>query len=124
MGGQGTVYLAQDHGATQNHHSASKDQPQTSEPSREESREESNEAYREVVLKEFLLPVFPDTRVRKAAAIKFQEEADLLGKLEHPSQGAFNHFSDCGNFHASVRAKDYDWFLLLIRRHGQDGVEH
>ncbi len=59
MGGQGTVYLAQDNQA-------------------------KNESEREIVLKEFLLPVFPDTRVRKAAAIKFQEEADLLGKLSHP----------------------------------------
>jgi len=59
MGGQGTVYLAQDNQA-------------------------KIESEREIVLKEFLLPVFPDTRVRKAAAIKFQEEADLLGKLSHP----------------------------------------
>jgi serine/threonine protein kinase len=75
MGGQGTVYLAQDHGATKNHNAKHKDETQASES--------SSDTYREVVLKEFLLPVFPDTRVRKAAAIKFQEEADLLGKLEH-----------------------------------------
>ena len=37
-----------------------------------------------VVLKEFVLPVFPDPRVRKAAAVRFQEEANLLTKLEHP----------------------------------------
>jgi tRNA A-37 threonylcarbamoyl transferase component Bud32 len=58
-GGQGTVYLAQD-----NHNF-------------------KDAAGTEVVLKEFLLPVFPDSRVRKAAAVKFQEEADLLGKLSH-----------------------------------------
>ena len=69
MGGQGTVYLAQDNLATKN--------PKSAELS-------TRDTAREVVLKEFLLPVFPDTRVRKAAAIKFQEEADLLGKLEHP----------------------------------------
>jgi serine/threonine protein kinase len=79
MGGQGTVYLAQDNLAPKNlalDNLATKN-PKTSELSTRESS-------REVVLKEFLLPVFPDTRVRKAAAIKFQEEADLLGKLEHP----------------------------------------
>jgi serine/threonine-protein kinase len=38
----------------------------------------------EVVLKEFVLPVFPDKRVRKAAAVRFQEEANLLTKLDHP----------------------------------------
>jgi tRNA A-37 threonylcarbamoyl transferase component Bud32 len=38
----------------------------------------------EVVLKEFVLPVFPDQRVRKAAAVRFQEEANLLTKLDHP----------------------------------------
>jgi Protein kinase domain len=59
MGGQGTVYLANDN------------RPKNSDCS-------------DVVLKEFLLPVFPDTRVRKAAAIRFQEEAALLGKLSHP----------------------------------------
>lgn len=57
MGGQGTVYLALD-----------RDSPKL----------------QEVVLKEFLLPVFPDTRVRKAAAIRFQEEAALLTRLNHP----------------------------------------
>lgn len=38
----------------------------------------------DVVLKEFVLPVFPDTNVRKAAAVRFQDEATLLTKLNHP----------------------------------------
>lgn len=79
MGGQGTVYLAQDNLAQDNlpqDHLATKN-PKGADLS-------TRDTTREVVLKEFLLPVFPDTRVRKAAAIKFQEEADLLGKLEHP----------------------------------------
>jgi serine/threonine protein kinase len=37
-----------------------------------------------VVLKEFVLPVFPDKGVRKAAAVRFQDEANLLTKLDHP----------------------------------------
>ncbi len=102
MGGQGTVYLAQDHGATKNQASADKVETKASKAHKEVELkdlghldigqldagqlnvEQLNVEQKEVVLKEFLLPVFPDTRVRKAAAIKFQEEADLLGKLEHP----------------------------------------
>jgi hypothetical protein len=98
MGGQGTVYLAQDHKAAKSQSTDNKHKIQASEAYSEAGTETCSEAPREVcgevdrkedglkevVLKEFLLPVFPDTRVRKAAAIKFQEEADLLGKLEHP----------------------------------------
>ena len=94
MGGQGTVYLAQDNLAQDNssqrnlaqdnlaEKNLAQDQLATRNPNSAESS--TGDRAREVVLKEFLLPVFPDTRVRKAAAIKFQEEADLLGKLEHP----------------------------------------
>lgn len=77
MGGQGTVYLAQDRGSRGNQNTDNKKEIQSKDAG-------SEVGLNEVVLKEFLLPVFPDTRVRKAAAIKFQEEADLLGKLEHP----------------------------------------
>lgn len=102
MGGQGTVYLAQDHKATTTQDTDNRHEIRAIE-ARSEARSEAGseagsaacseavseialkkEGLNEVVLKEFLLPVFPDTRVRKAAAIKFQEEADLLGKLEHP----------------------------------------
>lgn len=94
MGGQGTVYLAQDHKAAKSQSTDNKHKIQASEAGTETCSEaprevcgevdRKEEGLKEVVLKEFLLPVFPDTRVRKAAAIKFQEEADLLGKLEHP----------------------------------------
>ncbi|MBX9694516.1 MAG: serine/threonine protein kinase [Cyanobacteria bacterium] len=57
VGGQGTVYLACSTGGTN-----------TSE----------------VVLKEFVLPIYPDPRVRRQAAEKFQEEAELLSRLDHP----------------------------------------
>lgn len=84
MGGQGTVYLAQDNLAQDNlaQVNLAHDHLATNKPKNADLA--TRDRAREVVLKEFLLPVFPDTRVRKAAAIKFQEEADLLGKLEHP----------------------------------------
>ncbi len=94
MGGQGTVYLAQDNLTQVNlaqknlaqvnlsQDKLAQDRLATKNPKGSEFS--TKDTTREVVLKEFLLPVFPDTRVRKAAAIKFQEEADLLGKLEHP----------------------------------------
>lgn len=59
VGGQATVYMAQ--------------------PTTLESRVGT-----EVVLKEFLLPVYPDPRVRKQAAEKFQQEAAMLSTLRHP----------------------------------------
>lgn len=58
VGGQGTAYLAH-------------------------SRDRLNEIDDLVVLKEFILPVYPDPRVRKKAAEKFQEEAAMLSKLKH-----------------------------------------
>ena len=65
VGGQGTVYLAWTGPMV--------------------VRAEANQkAPEEVVLKEFVLPVFPDQQVRKAAALRFQSEADLLTKLDHP----------------------------------------
>lgn len=63
MGGQGTVYLAE----KQSPGAQSTTQPQV------------------VALKEFVLPVFPDVRVRQRAAEKFEQEARMLSKLNHPS---------------------------------------
>jgi len=37
-----------------------------------------------VALKEFVMPVFPDARVRKSVAEKFQQEAAMLSRLAHP----------------------------------------
>ncbi len=62
MGGQGTVYLAS---------KASMIDAATQQPL-------------VVALKEFVLPVFPDMRVRKRAAEKFEIEARVLSKLDHP----------------------------------------
>lgn len=56
VGGQGTVYLAQPTAGQEG----------------------------EVVLKEFVLPIYPDPRVRQQAAEKFQLEAEMLSKLDNP----------------------------------------
>ncbi len=37
-----------------------------------------------VALKEFVMPVFPDARVRKSVAEKFQAEAQMLSQIDHP----------------------------------------
>lgn len=37
-----------------------------------------------VAIKEFILPVFPDPRVRVAAAERFQTEAELISRIKHP----------------------------------------
>jgi len=38
----------------------------------------------EVVLKEFILPLYVDARARKAAITEFERESAMLGKLSHP----------------------------------------
>ncbi|MCC7530478.1 MAG: serine/threonine protein kinase [Candidatus Melainabacteria bacterium] len=58
MGGQGTVYLARS----------------------QKLPDDSNL----VALKEFMLPVFPDPKVRMKAAERFQVEAEMLARLQHP----------------------------------------
>ncbi|HEY9683681.1 MAG TPA: serine/threonine-protein kinase [Oculatellaceae cyanobacterium] len=58
VGGQGTVYFA--------------------------DTAKNSAVSRTVVLKEFVLPVFPDIRVRKKAAERFQTEAAVLSRLHHP----------------------------------------
>lgn len=62
-GGQGTVYLAAVSGQAR----LAGDLPEV------------------VALKEFVLPVFPDPEVRRKAAARFQSEADLLARIEHPA---------------------------------------
>ncbi len=37
-----------------------------------------------VALKEFVMPVFPDARVRKSVAEKFQAEAEMLSRINNP----------------------------------------
>lgn len=58
MGGQGTVYLARS----------------------ERLPADANL----VALKEFMLPVYPDPKVRMKAAERFQVEAEMLSRLHHP----------------------------------------
>ncbi|HEY9678498.1 MAG TPA: serine/threonine-protein kinase [Drouetiella sp.] len=58
-GGQGTVYLATKH-------------------------DRITGAVETVALKEFVMPVFPDARVRKTVAEKFQQEAQMLSRINHP----------------------------------------
>ncbi|MBX9690559.1 MAG: serine/threonine protein kinase [Candidatus Obscuribacterales bacterium] len=62
VGGQGTVYLAQ-------------------------SNKQKDKDI--VVLKEFVLPIYPDLRVRKSAAERFQKEAEMLGRLQHHQIAVF-----------------------------------
>lgn len=64
VGGQGTVYLA-------------------------DSRKHAEDRNDLVILKEFVLPVFPDLRVRKKAAERFQAEASMLSRLNHPQIARF-----------------------------------
>ncbi len=64
VGGQGTVYLA-------------------------DSNKHATDKHKLVVLKEFVLPVFPDVRVRKKAAERFQAEAAMLSRLDHPQIARF-----------------------------------
>lgn len=61
IGGHGTVYFAT-------------------------SKKHSNQI---VVLKEFVLPIYPDIRVRKSAAERFQAEANMLSSLNHPQIARF-----------------------------------
>jgi tRNA A-37 threonylcarbamoyl transferase component Bud32 len=42
-----------------------------------------------VVVKEFVLPVYPDLRVRMKAAERFQAEAAMLGNFKHPQIAKF-----------------------------------
>jgi tRNA A-37 threonylcarbamoyl transferase component Bud32 len=46
-------------------------------------------ANRMVVLKEFVLPIYPDVRVRRSAAERFQAEATMLSELNHPQIAGF-----------------------------------
>jgi tRNA A-37 threonylcarbamoyl transferase component Bud32 len=83
VGGQGTVYLA---------HCRNK-------------RDNLDDL---VVLKEFILPVYPDSRVRKKAAEKFQEEAAMLAKLQHPQIVRF----------LDLFVEDHRAYLVLERAEG------
>jgi tRNA A-37 threonylcarbamoyl transferase component Bud32 len=64
VGGQGTAYFA-------------------------DSVKHTSIGHKSVVLKEYVLPVYPDVRVRRKAAERFQAEAGMLKRLHHPQIAEF-----------------------------------
>ncbi len=69
--------------------------------------------------------VYPERLLwRRLEQVDFNVEPILLGKFLHPRQRAFDHFDDCGDFYASIRAEDYNRLLPLVFRSGQNRVEH
>lgn len=66
---------------------------------------DNNEA---VVLKEFILPVYVDVNVRRQAIEKMQNEANILGKLDHPRIVKLIDFF----------IEDHRGYLVLERIHG------
>jgi tRNA A-37 threonylcarbamoyl transferase component Bud32 len=64
VGGQGTAYFA-------------------------DSVKHTSIGHQSVVLKEYVLPVYPDVRVRRKAAERFQAEAGMLKRLDHPQIAKF-----------------------------------
>jgi tRNA A-37 threonylcarbamoyl transferase component Bud32 len=64
VGGQGTAYFA-------------------------DSVKHASIGHQSVVLKEYVLPVYPDVRVRRKAAERFQAEAGMLKRLDHPQIAKF-----------------------------------
>lgn len=84
MGGQGTVYLARS----------------------QKLPDDSNL----VALKEFMLPVFPDPKVRMKAAERFQIEAEMLARLQHPQIVRFH----------DLFIEDHRAYLVMERAQGEN----
>lgn len=84
MGGQGTVYLARS----------------------QKLPDDSNL----VALKEFMLPVFPDPKVRMKAAERFQIEAEMLARLQHPQIVRFH----------DLFIEDHRAYLVMERVQGEN----
>ncbi len=84
MGGQGTVYLARS----------------------ERLPADSNL----VALKEFMLPVFPDPKIRMKAAERFQTEAEMLARLQHPQIVRFY----------DLFIEDHRAYLVMERAQGEN----
>jgi serine/threonine protein kinase len=61
-----------------------------------------------VALKEFVLPVYPDARLRKQAAERFQVEAEMLSRLQHPQIVRF----------LDLFIEDHRAYLVLERAEG------
>lgn len=86
VGGQGTAYLARNHG---NHHELKLLNASPSAAAGNSGAEGSccvspAEDDREIVLKESILPVYVDVNVRREALERFQKEALMLSSLDHP----------------------------------------
>lgn len=84
MGGQGTVYLARS----------------------DKLPADANL----VALKEFMLPVFPDPKVRMKAAERFQVEAEMLARLQHPQIVRFY----------DLFIEDHRAYLVMERAQGEN----
>lgn len=93
MGGQATVYLARS----------------TKLPV------ESNM----VALKEFMLPVFPDPKVRMKAAERFQVEAEMLARLQHPQIIRFyDLFIEDHRAYLVMERAEGENLKTLVQKHG------
>lgn len=84
MGGQGTVYLARS----------------------ERLPADTNL----IALKEFMLPVYPDPKVRMKAAERFQVEAEMLSRLHHPQIVRF----------FDLFIEDHRAYLVMERAEGEN----
>ncbi len=81
VGGQGTAYLACDQGPDADNGNARRPR---NRPSENGSGAGAAGTVGEVVLKESILPVYVDVNVRKEALERFQQEAAMLSRLDHP----------------------------------------
>ncbi len=63
-----------------------------------------------VALKEFMLPVFPDPKVRMKAAERFQIEAEMLARLQHPQIVRFY----------DLFIEDHRAYLVMERAQGEN----
>ncbi len=84
VGGQGTAYLAIDHGNDR------QTQPEVELAAARQNGHlpravaRNQEATEQVVLKESILPVYVEVNVRRESLERFQQEALMLSKLDHP----------------------------------------
>jgi tRNA A-37 threonylcarbamoyl transferase component Bud32 len=63
-----------------------------------------------VAIKEFILPVFPDPRVRLSAAQRFQSEAEIISRIRHPQIVRF----------LDLFIEDHRAYLVLERVNGRN----
>ncbi len=79
VGGQGTAYLARSSSVA-----TSKPQTTTDDDADADKAHEDLQDSADIVLKEFVLPLYVDTDSRKNVLEKFVKEADILKKLDNP----------------------------------------